>query len=105
MHRISTMATTAAATMVITDYLALAVVLASMLALSLDNVIGALLMAALVGYMAPAITSEARSAEPRLGRRGISLHRSIRVIYPQDMSGSPSGTLVNKGQAARKRPG
>jgi hypothetical protein len=67
MHRISTMATTAAVTMVITDYLALAVVLASMLAMSLDNVTGALLMAALVGYLAPAITSEARSAETPLG--------------------------------------
>jgi hypothetical protein len=61
MHRIITMATTTAATMVMTDYLALAVVLASMLAMSLDNVTGALLMTALVGYMAPAITSEARS--------------------------------------------
>jgi hypothetical protein len=67
MHRIFTMATTTADTMVITDYLALAVVLASMLAMSLDNVTGALLLAALAGYMAPAITSEARSAEPRLG--------------------------------------
>ena len=38
-----------------------------MLAMSLDNVTGALLLAALAGYMAPAITSEARSAEPRLG--------------------------------------
>ena len=67
MHRIITMATTTAATMVMTDYLALAVVLASMLAMSLDNVTGALLMAALVGYLAPAITREARSAAPRLG--------------------------------------
>ena len=54
------MATTTAATMVMTDYVALAVVLASMLAMSLDHVTGALLMTALVGYMAPAITSETR---------------------------------------------
>ena len=64
MHRIITMTTTIAATMVMTDYLALAVVLASMLAMSLDKVTGALLMAALVGYLAPAITSEPQSIEP-----------------------------------------
>ena len=60
MYRIITMATTTAVTMVMTDYAALAVVLASMLAMSLDHVTGALLMTALVGYMAPAITSETR---------------------------------------------
>jgi hypothetical protein len=60
------MATTTAATMVMTDYLALAVVLANMLAMSLDNVTDALLMTALVGYMAPAITSGGRSGKPRL---------------------------------------
>ena len=60
MYRIITMATTTAVTMVMTDYVALAVVLASMLAMSLDHVTGALLMTALVGYMAPAITSETR---------------------------------------------
>lgn len=61
------MATTTAATMMMTDYVALAVVLASMLAMSLDNVTGALLMAALVGYMAPAITSDAQSTGLLLG--------------------------------------
>ena len=60
MYRIITMAVTTAATMVMTDYLALAVVLATMLAMSIDNVTGALLMVALVGYMAPAITSQAQ---------------------------------------------
>ncbi len=60
MYRIITIAATAAATTVMTDYLALAVVLATMLAMSIDNVTGALLMAALFGYLAPAITSEAR---------------------------------------------
>ena len=60
MYRIITKAVTTAATMVMTDYLALAVVLATMLAMSIDNVTGALLMAALVGYMAPAITSLAQ---------------------------------------------
>jgi hypothetical protein len=62
MYRIITMAVTTAATIVMTDYLALAVVLATMLAMSLDNVTGALLMAALVGYLAPAITSERNDA-------------------------------------------
>jgi hypothetical protein len=60
MYRIITKAVTTAATMVMTDYLALAVVLATMLAMSIDNVTGALLMVALVGYMAPAITSQAQ---------------------------------------------
>lgn len=70
------MATTTVAAMVMTDHLALAVVLASMLAMSLDNVTGALLMAALVRYMAPAITSETRSAEhawPNAGYRSTGL--------------------------------
>jgi hypothetical protein len=58
MYRI-TMAATTAATIVMTDYLALAVVLATMLAMSVDNVTGALLMIALTAYLAPAITSEA----------------------------------------------
>jgi hypothetical protein len=58
MYRI-TMAATTAATVVMTDYLALAVVLATMLAMSIDNVTGALLMVALIAYLAPAITSEA----------------------------------------------
>jgi hypothetical protein len=58
MYRIITMAPTAAATIVMTDYLALAVVLATMLAMSIDNVTGALLMIALITYLAPAITSE-----------------------------------------------
>ncbi|MBV9060957.1 MAG: hypothetical protein JO296_19120 [Pseudonocardiales bacterium] len=52
------MAATTAATIVMTDYLALAVVLATMLAMSIDNVTGALLMIALIAYLAPAITSE-----------------------------------------------
>jgi nucleoside permease NupC len=59
MYRIITMAATTAATIVMTDYLALAVVLATMLAMSVDNVTGALLMIALIAYLAPAITSEA----------------------------------------------
>ena len=60
MHRIIATAATTATTMAMTDFLALAVVLASMLAMSTDNITGALLMAALVGYMAPAITSDAK---------------------------------------------
>jgi hypothetical protein len=60
MYRIITVAATTAATIVMTDYLALAVVLATMLAMSVDNVTGALLMIALIAYLAPAITSEAR---------------------------------------------
>src|SRR4051812_2515777 len=44
MYRIITMAATTAATIVMTDYLALAVVLATMLAMSVDNVTGALLI-------------------------------------------------------------
>jgi hypothetical protein len=60
MYRIITMAATTAATIVMTDYLALAVVLTTMLAMSVDNVSGALLMIALIAYLAPAITSEAR---------------------------------------------
>ena len=62
MHRIITTVATTATTMAMTDYLALAVVLASMLAMSIDNVTGALLFGALVGYMAPAITSDAGCA-------------------------------------------
>ena len=58
MHRIITTVATTATTMAMTDYLALAVVLASMLAMSIDNVTGALLFGALVGYLAPAITSD-----------------------------------------------
>lgn len=54
------MAATTAATIVMTDYLALAVVLATMLAMSIDNVTGALLMIALITYLAPAITSESQ---------------------------------------------
>lgn len=54
------MAATTAATIVMTDYLALAVVLTTMLAMSIDNVTGALLMIALIAYLAPAITSEAQ---------------------------------------------
>ena len=60
MRRIISMATTTAATMMMTDYLALAVVLATMLAMSIDNVTGALLMIALITYLAPAITSESQ---------------------------------------------
>ena len=60
MHRIITTVATTATTMAMTDYLALAVVMASMLAMSIDNVTGALLFGALVGYMAPAITSDAQ---------------------------------------------
>jgi len=60
MDRIITRATTTAGTVVMNDYVALAVVLASMLAMSLDTVTGALLMTALIGYMAPALTSQAQ---------------------------------------------
>jgi len=56
MYRIVTMAVSASASTAMTDYLALAVVLATMLVMSIDNVTGALLMATLIGYTAPAIT-------------------------------------------------
>ena len=56
MYRIITMTVITSAHTAMTDYLALAVVLATMLAMSIDNVTGALLMATLIGYAAPAIT-------------------------------------------------
>jgi hypothetical protein len=49
MYRIITVSVTTSATTVMSDYLALAVVLATMLAMSINDLTAALLMAALVG--------------------------------------------------------
>lgn len=91
MYRIITMAAITSASTAMTDYLALAVVLATVLAMSVDSVTGALLMAILIGYTAPAITragllsrSSALAGCPAGAPRGLLRPALSRVIQGDD---------------------